>query len=116
MRIDVRKSDALKDTDGAYGNHTKAKIVKNKVAPPFKTAEFDIIFGKGISKGSCIVDLGVQYDIIGKSGAWFSYNGEKIAQGRDKAKDYLAANPEVAKEIEEKIRAAVAEAQTKKDN
>ena len=106
VRIDVRKSDALKDTDGAYGNHTKAKIVKNKVAPPFKTAEFDIIFGKGISKGSCIVDLGVQYDIIGKSGAWFSYNGEKIAQGRDKAKDYLTNNPEIEKEIEEQIREA----------
>ncbi len=103
VRIDVRKSDALKDTDGAYGNHTKAKIVKNKVAPPFKTAEFDIIFGKGISKGSCIVDLGVQYDIIGKSGAWFSYNGEKIAQGREKAVDYFESNPDVYEEVKAKI-------------
>ena len=103
VRIDVRKSDALKDTDGAYGNHTKAKIVKNKVAPPFKTAEFDIIFGKGISKGSCIVDLGVQYDIIGKSGAWFSYNGEKIAQGREKAVDYFENNPEIYEEVKAKI-------------
>ena len=103
VRIDVRKSDALKDTDGAYGNHTKAKIVKNKVAPPFKTAEFDIIFGKGISKGSCIVDLGVQYDIIGKSGAWFSYNGEKIAQGREKASDYFESNPEIAAEAQARI-------------
>lgn len=103
VRIDVRKSDALKDTDGAYGNHTKAKIVKNKVAPPFKTAEFDIIFGKGISKGSCIVDLGVQYDIIGKSGAWFSYNGEKIAQGREKAVDYFESNPEIYEEVKAKI-------------
>ena len=99
----MRKSDALKDTDGAYGNHTKAKIVKNKVAPPFKTAEFDIIFGKGISKGSCIVDLGVQYDIIGKSGAWFSYNGEKIAQGREKAVDYFESNPEIYEEVKAKI-------------
>lgn len=103
VRIDVRKSDALKDTDGAYGNHTKAKIVKNKVAPPFKTAEFDIIFGKGISKGSCIVDLGVQYDIIGKSGAWFSYNGEKIAQGREKAVDYFESNPDIYEEVKTKI-------------
>jgi len=106
VRIDVRKSDALKDSNGAYGNHTKAKIVKNKVAPPFKTAEFDIIFGKGISKGSCLVDLGVQYEVLSKSGAWFSYNGEKIAQGREKAVDYFESNPEVAKEVQEKIMAA----------
>ena len=103
VRIDVRKADALKDSDGTYGSHTKAKIVKNKVAPPFKTAEFDIIFGKGISKGSCLIDLGLQYDIIGKSGAWFSYNGEKIAQGREKAVAYLEANEQVAKEVEERI-------------
>ncbi len=103
VRIDVRKSDALKDSDGAYGNHTKAKIVKNKVAPPFKTAEFDIIFGKGISKGSCIVDLGVQYGVVGKSGAWFSYNGEKIAQGREKAVDYFESNPEIYEEAKNKI-------------
>lgn len=103
VRIDVRKADALKDSDGAYGNHTKAKIVKNKVAPPFKTAEFDIIYGKGISKGSCLVDLGLQYDILQKSGAWFSYNGEKIAQGREKACEYLETNIDVANEIQEKI-------------
>ena len=106
VRIDVRKADALKDSDGAYGNHTKAKVVKNKVAPPFKTAEFDIIYGKGISKGSCLVDLGLQYDILSKSGAWFSYNGEKIAQGREKACDYLENNVEVANEIQEKIMSA----------
>ncbi|MBQ3219477.1 MAG: recombinase RecA [Clostridia bacterium] len=103
VRIDVRKADALKDSDGAYGNHTKAKIVKNKVAPPFKTAEFDIIYGKGISKGSCLVDLGLQYDILQKSGAWFSYNGDKIAQGREKACDFMENNPEIANEIQEKI-------------
>ncbi len=106
VRIDVRKADALKDSGTAYGNHTKAKIVKNKVAPPFKTAEFDIIFGKGISKGSCVVDLGLQYDIIQKSGSWFSYNGEKIAQGREKAVDYIESNPDVYEEIKEKILSA----------
>ncbi len=104
IRIDVRKADALKDGDGLYGNRTKAKIVKNKVAPPFKTAEFDIIYGKGISQEGCILDLAVEYDIIEKSGAWFSYNGDKFAQGREKAKDYLTNNPEVMAEIESKIR------------
>ena len=103
VRIDVRKSDALKNSDGAYGNHTKAKIVKNKVSPPFKTADFDIIFGKGISKGSCIIDLGVEYGIVEKSGAWFSYNGEKIAQGREKAVDFFEKNPETLKEAESRI-------------
>ena len=103
VRIDVRKADALKDANGAYGNHTKAKIVKNKVAPPFKTAEFDIIFGKGISRGSCLIDLGVTYGVLEKSGAWFSYNGEKIAQGREKALDFFEKNPEVADEVEQKI-------------
>ena len=103
VRIDVRKGDALKSEGNAYGNHTKAKIVKNKVAPPFKTAEFDIIYGKGISKGSCIIDLGVQSGIIEKSGAWFSYNGEKIAQGREKASDYFESNPEIAAEAQARI-------------
>ncbi len=103
VRIDVRKSDALKDSDGAYGNHTKAKIVKNKVAPPFKTAEFDIIFGKGISQASCLIDLGVQNGIVSKSGSWFSYNDERIAQGREKAIAYLEENTEIAQEIKERI-------------
>ena len=103
VRIDVRKADALKDSDGAYGNHTKAKIVKNKVAPPFKTAEFDIIYGKGISHGSCLVDLGLQYEVLQKSGSWFSYNGEKIAQGREKAVAFLEENVDVANEVKEKI-------------
>ncbi len=106
IRIDVRKADALKDSDGLFGNRTKAKIVKNKVAPPFKTAEFDIIYGKGISQEGCLLDLGVEYGIIDKSGAWFSYNGDKFAQGREKAKDYISENAEFKKELEEKIRAS----------
>ena len=105
VRIDVRKADALKDSDGLFGNRTKAKIVKNKVSPPFKTAEFDIIYGHGISQEGCLVDLGVEYGVIEKSGAWFAYNGEKIAQGREKAKDFMAQNPEIASEVESKIRA-----------
>ena len=103
VRIDVRKADALKDTTGVYGHHTKAKIVKNKVAPPFKTAEFDMIFGKGISKGSCLVELGLEYNLLEKSGAWFSYNGEKIAQGREKTVDYFERNEEKANELQQRI-------------
>lgn len=104
VRIDVRKADAIKDSSGMIGNRTKAKIVKNKLAPPFRTAEFDIIYGQGISNVGCILDLGVELSLIEKSGSWFSIGGEKIAQGRDKAKDYLAANPEVRERIEGDIR------------
>ena len=104
IRIDVRKADTLKDSSGMFGNRTKAKIVKNKLAPPFKTAEFDIIYGEGISQSGCLVDLGVEYGVLEKSGSWFSYNGDKIAQGRDKAKDYVESNPEVKAELERKIR------------
>ena len=106
MRLDIRRTDTLKDADGAMGNRTKAKIVKNKLAPPFKQAEFDILFGEGISQEGCILDMGVQFDIITKSGAFFSYNGNKIAQGREKARIYLKENPEVLSEIEQKIRDA----------
>ena len=106
MRLDIRKTDTLKDADGAVGNRVKAKVVKNKLAPPFRQAEFDIVFGEGISQEGCIIDLGVQFDIIGKSGAWFSYNGEKVAQGKEKMRLFLKENVAVAKEIEEKIRAA----------
>ena len=106
VRIDVRKTDMLKDADGAVGNRTRAKVVKNKLAPPFRQAEFDIMYGEGISQEGCIIDLGVQYDVIKKSGAWFSYNDEKVAQGREKMRLFLKDNPELAAEIEGKIRAA----------
>ncbi len=106
IRIDVRKADALKDSDGLIGNRTKAKIVKNKVAPPFKTAEFDMIYGEGISQEGCVIDLGVEFGILEKSGAWYSYNGDKFANGKEKARDYLKNNPDVMKEIEAKVRDA----------
>lgn len=104
VRIDVRKTDTLKDSSGMIGNRTKAKIVKNKLAPPFKTAEFDIIYGKGVSQSGCILDYGVELGLIEKSGSWFSINGDKIAQGKEKARDYLEANKEVADQIEQAIR------------
>ena len=106
MRLDVRKTDTLKDTVGAMGNRTKVKVVKNKLAPPFRQAEFDIVFGEGISQEGCIMDMGVQYDIIGKSGSFFSYNGVKVAQGREKLRLYLRENPEIKEEIAQKIRDA----------
>ena len=104
MRLDIRKMDTLKDSEGAMGNRTKAKVVKNKLAPPFRQAEFDIVFGEGISQEGCIMDMGVQYDIIAKSGSFFSYNGSKIAQGREKLRLFLRENPEIKAEIEQKIR------------
>ena len=106
MRLDVRKMDTLKDSDGAMGNRTKAKVVKNKLAPPFRQAEFDIVFGEGISQEGCIIDMGVQFDIIGKSGSFFSYNGNKVAQGREKLRIFLKENPEIKAEIDQKIREA----------
>jgi len=99
VRIDVRRGEQLKEKGDIIGNHIKCKIAKNKVAPPFKTAEFDIMYGKGISRESELVDLGVKLDIVGKSGSWFSYKGEKIAQGKEGAKQYLIKNPEIADEI-----------------
>ena len=103
IRIDVRKGDAIKDGADFIGNRTKAKIVKNKVAPPFRVAEFDMLYGKGISQEGCIVDMAIQEGILVKSGSWISYNDEKIAQGRDKALVYLQDNPEVAEEIKQKV-------------
>jgi recombination protein RecA len=106
LRLDIRKSGtAIKDKDGnVVGSPTKVKVVKNKLAPPFRVATFDIVFGEGISKNGEIIDLGVECEIIQKSGSWFSYEGTKIAQGREQAKQFLQDNPEVAKQIEEKIK------------
>ena len=103
IRIDVRKSDIIKDGSDAIGNRTKVKIVKNKLAPPFKTCEFDVIYGKGISKEGCLLDLALEIGLIQKSGSWFAYNDEKIGQGKENVKQYLADNPAVAKEIHQKI-------------
>lgn len=99
IRMDVRKSEAIKDGSEVIGNHTKVKIVKNKMAPPFKTAEFDIMFGEGISKESTILEMAVQYEIMQKTGSWFSYKGEKIAQGKENVKAFLRANPDIAEEL-----------------
>ncbi len=104
VRIDVRKADTLKDGSDVVGNHVKAKIVKNKVAPPFKVAEFDILYGKGISSLGCVLDVAIEKGIVQKSGSWFSYNDEKIGQGREKALDYLKNNPEIADEVNRKVR------------
>ena len=105
VRIDVRKTDTLKQGGEMYGNRVKCKVVKNKVAPPFKVAEFDIIYGKGISKSGEIVDIGIDLGIVQKSGSWFSYGGERIGQGKENAKNYIESNEELLKEIEEKIKA-----------
>jgi recombination protein RecA len=103
--MDVRKVEQLKGTGNEFiGSRTRVKIVKNKVAPPFKEAEFDIMYGKGISREGEILDLAVKLDIINKSGAWFSYNDVRLGQGRDNVKDYLASNPELLDEIEAKIK------------
>lgn len=110
VRLDVRKGEAIKDGANVIGNKTKIKVVKNKLAPPFKVAEFDIIYGKGISKTGCIVDLALQFGIIKKSGSWFAYNDEKIGQGKENTKSYLESNKDIYKEIEEKIKASAASA------
>ena len=104
VRLDVRKQEAIKVNGEVMGTRTKVKVVKNKVAPPFREAEFDIVYGEGISSEGCVLDLAVNLDIVNKAGAWFSYNGEKISQGREAAKTYLKNNPEVMKEIEKKVR------------
>lgn len=106
IRLDVRRQESLKQGGEIVGSHTKVKVVKNKVAPPFKNAEFDIMFGQGISKEGDILDLAADKDVIIKSGAWYSYQGEKIGQGRENAKKFLADNPEILSEIDHKVRVA----------
>ena len=108
VRLDVRRTTQLKDGEDATGNRTRVKVVKNKMAPPFKKAEFDILYGEGISKISEILDLGVEYEIIKKSGSWFSYGDSKIGQGREAVRQLLMDNPELAEEIEAKVREAIA--------
>ena len=105
VRMDVRRIETLKQSGEMVGNRTRVKIVKNKIAPPFKEAEFDIMFGKGISKEGDILDLAVKCDLVSKSGAWFAYNGDKIGQGRENAKTYLSEHPEIMEELEQNIRA-----------
>ena len=107
VRIDVRRTTQLKDGEEALGNRTRVKVVKNKMAPPFKKAEFDIVYGEGISRAGEIVDLGVEYDIISKSGSWFSYGDQKLAQGREATKQLIKDNVELAEEIEAKLRDAL---------
>ena len=109
VRLDIRKSSPIKDGDNILGNLTKVKVVKNKVAPPFRKCEFEIMFGEGISKVGEILDLGVEYGIIQKSGSWFSYGGNKLGQGRDATKQLLADNPELCEELEAKIKEAIAD-------
>jgi recombination protein RecA len=107
VRIDIRRIEAIKDGVEVVGNRTRAKIVKNKVAPPFRQAEFDIMYGRGISREGSVLDIGVDEEIIRKSGAWYTYEGEQLGQGREKAKDFLAENPEIMVEVSERIRKAV---------
>ena len=107
VRLDIRKAEAIKNGTEVIGSHTKVKVVKNKVAPPFKTAEFDIMYGKGISKEGELIDMAVEYGIVKRSGAWFYYGELRMAQGRDNAKTYLTENPEVFNDIYERVLAVV---------
>lgn len=107
VRLDIRRIGSIKKGEEVIGSETKVKVVKNKVSPPFKTAEFDILYGEGISREGEIVDMGVVHKIVDKSGAWYAYNGEKIGQGKDNAREFLRENPDIAHEIENKIREAV---------
>ena len=104
MRLDIRRIGSIKKGEEVIGNETKVKVVKNKVAPPFKTAEFDILYGAGISREGEIIDMGVEAKVLEKSGSWYAYNGEKIGQGKDNAREFLKENPALAFEIENKVR------------
>jgi recombination protein RecA len=107
VRLDIRRIGSIKKGEEVIGNETKVKVVKNKVSPPFKTAEFDILYGQGISREGEVIDMGVEAKVLEKSGSWYAYNGEKIGQGKDNAREFLKENPELAFEIENKVRAAV---------
>ena len=109
VRLDIRRVSQIKEGEVVAGNHVRVKVIKNKVAPPFRQAEFDIIFGEGISRVGEIIDIGVEKGIIKKSGSWFSYDDTKLAQGRDSVKSLFHENPDLAEEIEAKIKAALAE-------
>ena len=104
VRMDIRRTGAVKQGDQVVGNHTRVKVVKNKVAPPFKLAEFDILYGSGISKERELIDIGVDQDIVEKAGAWYSFSGDRIGQGRENAKEYLRENPQTAETIESQVR------------
>ena len=104
MRLDIRRTGSIKKGEEVIGSETKVKVVKNKVAPPFKVAQFDILYGEGISREGEVVDLGAESEIVNKSGAWYAYNGDKIGQGKDNAREYLKEHPELSLEIENKIR------------
>ncbi|MBD3669469.1 MAG: DNA recombination/repair protein RecA, partial [Gammaproteobacteria bacterium] len=104
VRLDIRRTGAIKKGDEVIGNETKVKVVKNKVAPPFKIAQFDILYGEGISREGEIIDMGVAQGLVDKSGAWYSYNGDRIGQGKDNVRNFLKENPEIAQEIEANIR------------
>jgi recombination protein RecA len=105
VRLDIRRIGAIKKGDEVVGAETRVKVVKNKVAPPFKQAEFDVLYGEGISREGEIIEIGAQLNFIEKAGSWYSYNGEKIGQGKDNAREFLKENPKIAQEIEDKIRA-----------
>ncbi|MGV3743482.1 MAG: recombinase RecA, partial [Burkholderiaceae bacterium] len=107
VRLDIRRTGSIKAGDEVIGNETKVKVVKNKVAPPFREAHFDILYGEGTSREGEIIDLGVEAKIVDKSGAWYSYNGERIGQGKDNARNYLKENPALAREIENKVRVSL---------
>jgi recombination protein RecA len=116
VRLDIRRGTAIKDQEEVLGNETKVKVVKNKVAPPFRTADFEIIYGEGISRTGEVLDLSVKYDIIEKSGSWFAYSGEKIGQGKENVKKFLKDNPKIAAEIEDKLREKLGVAKAKKSS
>ena len=107
VRLDIRRTGTIKKGDEVVGSETKVKVVKNKVSPPFKEAHFDILYGEGISREGEIIDMGVEHKFVDKSGAWYAYNGEKIGQGKDNSRDFLREHPDMAREIENKIREAV---------